>query len=135
VPGKLETGYSVTAEERLGATLGTVTMGRPAQLEIERKVESGNARLMVEGELDIATVPRLERAAEATLDQHLSELVIDLSGLTFMDSTGLRFFIELYDDASEHGWTLTLLHPAGDPLRVFQLSGTEDHLPLVTDPC
>jgi anti-anti-sigma factor len=89
----------------------------------------------VAGELDLATVTQLECAVQAALSRGSRELVIDLSELTFMDSTGLRLFIAMYDEAAENGWTLQLLHPAEEPLRIFEISGTDEHLPLVKAPC
>jgi anti-anti-sigma factor len=109
-------------------------MGRPAPLEIHTKVEAGKAQLAVAGELDLGTVAQLQREVQAALSGGARELVIDLSELTFMDSTGLRLFIAMYDDAAENGWTLQLLHPAEEPLRIFEISGTDEHLPLIKAP-
>ena len=48
------------------------------------------------GELDIATVPRFTaRMGELARRGHLRELVLDLSGLTFIDAGGLRALTEL----------------------------------------
>jgi anti-sigma B factor antagonist len=48
------------------------------------------------GELDIATVPRFTvRMGELTRARDLREMVIDLSGLTFIDAGGLRALVEL----------------------------------------
>ncbi|HEY2719409.1 MAG TPA: STAS domain-containing protein, partial [Solirubrobacteraceae bacterium] len=65
--------------------------------------EQDGARLTLSGELDIATVPRLEAAVDATLTGDLRTLTIDLSGLSFVDSSGLRMFIVLDQRASEEG--------------------------------
>ena len=50
----------------------------------------------VMGELDIATAPRFAvRMGELTRSRDLREMVMDLSGLTFIDACGLRALVEL----------------------------------------
>jgi anti-anti-sigma factor len=86
------------------------------------------------GELDIATVPELEKAVRLTLGEGVSELMIDLSQLRFIDSSGLRFLIGLHDEACEGGWTLGLLRPAEAPRELFRITGLDEHLPLINEP-
>jgi anti-sigma B factor antagonist len=108
-------------------------MARHQQFEIHSEIEAGRGLLMPAGELDIATVPELDKAAQALLSQGVSELMIDLSRVTFMDSTGLRFLIGLHDEACEAGWTLGLLRPAEGPRALLQITGLDEHLPLIKD--
>jgi anti-sigma B factor antagonist len=99
--------------------------------EVESTGEGHDARLALSGELDIATVPRLEDAVNATLTKDLQTLTIDLSGLSFVDSSGLRMFIVLDQRASAEGWTLRLIRPDEQTLTVFRVSGVEQNLPFV----
>lgn len=108
-------------------------MVRPSQFEIHSQLEADSARIAVVGELDIATGPQLEQAARALLDREARELTIDLSRLTFIDSSGLRLFIALNDDAATAGWTLRLIRPADQALTIFRITGAEENLPFVED--
>jgi len=101
--------------------------------EVQSEVEDGRARLTPVGELDIATAPALLKATSAALDRHVSELALDLSHITFIDSTGLRLLITLYDESAEEGWALRLLRPAEAPRLLFRLTGLDHHLPLSED--
>lgn len=103
----------------------------PFEINVVRDRES--ATVMLAGELDIATVPRVEEAIEATLTDQLQTLTIDLSGLGFVDSSGLRLFIVLDQRAAEQGWELRLLRPDAHVLTVFQVSGVEENLPFIED--
>jgi anti-anti-sigma factor len=103
----------------------------PFEIDLVRDRES--ATVTLSGELDIATVPRVEEAIEATLTAELQTLTIDLSGLGFVDSSGLRLFIVLDQRAAEQGWELRLLRPGAQVLSVFQVSGVEENLPFVED--
>src|SRR5258707_13363609 len=74
------------------------------EFEIHSELGQGTARLTLSGELDLATVPRLRAEAQALLDQSARHLIIDLSRLTFVDSSGLSLFISLNDRASRENW-------------------------------
>jgi anti-anti-sigma factor len=81
------------------------------------------------GELDIATAPHLERAL--LHGRRAGETVIlDLGGLTFIDSTGLRVIVRGAEAARREGWTLTI-RPGPPPVqRIFDLAGIADALPF-----
>jgi anti-anti-sigma factor len=55
--------------------------------------ERGTCRLTLRGELDLGTAEQLERALADAGD----DVVLDLRGLTFMDSTGVRMLLEAAD--------------------------------------
>jgi anti-anti-sigma factor len=84
------------------------------------------------GEVDIATVPQFDeaiRAAAATGD----DLVIDLRGVTFMDSTGLRTLVQAGVAAQTGGFGLSIIRGAA-VARILEISGLGDLLPLVDPP-
>ena len=88
--------------------------------------------VIARGELDLGTAHQLEAplrelraAAEPTL--------LDLSDLTFIDSTGLRLLLSLCEAANTTGWPIRMLRPAGDALTTIRRSGTERLFPFVED--
>jgi anti-anti-sigma factor len=102
-------------------------------LEVTRNASS--ARIAPAGELDIATAPELERAiAEVTGDSARLDLVVDLRGLTFMDSTGLRTLVQTNAQAAQDGFTLSIVRGPSQIDRLFAVSGLDDVLPLVDAP-
>lgn len=109
-------------------------MVRPSPFEIHSEFEVGIARLAVVGDLDIATVPQLEKEAQAMLAREVRELLIDLSQLAFIDSSGLRLLIALDGEASRDGWTLGLIRPPEGALTIFRITGAEENLPFIEDP-
>jgi anti-anti-sigma factor len=104
----------------------------PFEIDSVRDGEAGRVRL--NGELDIATVPRVQQAVDELLAGGVQRLVIDLSRLGFVDSSGLRLFIVLDRRAAAEGWTLGLIRPRGAALTVFEVSGAEENLPFIEDP-
>lgn len=100
----------------------------PFAIDTTRDAET--ARLKLAGELDLASAPRVERAVDETLQQGARTLVLDLSGLSFVDSTGLRLFIVLSQRASAEGWKLSMTRPQKQAMTVFVVSGLEKNLPF-----
>jgi anti-anti-sigma factor len=86
-------------------------------------LSEGGAVVHVDGELDLATVPELERML-AGLD--LGErLVIDLSPCTFLDSSAIRVLINAIKDADERGGTVTLVAPDPGVARVLEIASVD----------
>ena len=86
------------------------------------------------GELDIATAPEVDRHLQALLDGGGQRLVLDLRGVTFMDSSGLRLILRWQEAAKQEGRTFALI--AGPPLveRIFDTTRMRDLLTFVEPP-
>ncbi len=99
----------------------------PVQLQISNDRHSEGTVLALAGELDIASAPTFEQAvAELEPVEDSPRLVLDLSELTFMDSTGLRALLVARQEAGESGRELVLRPGPRQVQRVFELSGTLD---------
>lgn len=89
-------------------------------------------RWMIElrGELDIEGIPQVELAIARAERAPASHLRLDLSGLRFMDSMGIRLLLALAKRA-EPGW-LAIVRP-GNPeiLEMLEVIGVADRLPWV----
>jgi anti-sigma B factor antagonist len=85
------------------------------------------------GELDLDTAHRVEDALAALREEGLKDLVLDLRGLTFMDSTGLRLVIRWDTAARQDGFRFAVVPGQEVVQRVFQLTGMDEHL-TVADP-
>jgi anti-anti-sigma factor len=83
--------------------------------------------LRLTGELDLSTTETLLKAVEEPLASGEGDLLLDLSDLTFMDSSGLRVVIGLASRLEGKG-KLVLKSPGPMVLRLFELTGVT-HLP------
>ena len=82
-----------------------------------------------DGELDVATAPALRDALRRAAATGCSLVVVDLSGVTFVDSTVLGVLVEVHRAlAPERG--LRLVGATGLPLRALQLTGLDTVLDL-----
>ncbi len=83
------------------------------------------------GELDLATEPVLRSCIEGL--SAYDALVLDLSELEFVDSTGLGLTIREHLRASLEGFRLVLVQGGEDVQRVFALTGLHEFLPFAPD--
>ena len=93
--------------------------------------ERDRVRIRLTGELDLAGVEPLEREVASLLDSGSRSLLLDLRGLTFLDSSGLRCVLMLARRAGTEGFRLELIQGGDNVRRLFELTGTSLALPFV----
>jgi anti-sigma B factor antagonist len=91
----------------------------------------GSYRLQLSGELDLATTGELETAIAELCADGASEAVLDLDGLTFVDSTGLRAILGARDMCADNGCAFYVTHGRHAVERVFELTGLLESMPFV----
>ena len=77
---------------------------------------------MVRGEIDVATSPKLREHLYAAIDGGARELVLDLSGLGFIDSSGLGVLVAALKHMRELDGELILAGLQQPALRVFEIT-------------
>jgi anti-sigma B factor antagonist len=86
------------------------------------------------GELDLAVAPELEAALAGEEPTGGSAVVLDLTGLTFMDSSGLRVILVAAERFEKSGKPWAVVLPDDSPVRrILALSETEQRLPIQPD--
>jgi anti-sigma B factor antagonist len=83
----------------------------------------GVAVLSVTGELDIATAPRLREQLESTIEAGSDPVIVDLLGVTFIDSTALGVLIGALKKCRESDTELRLVVAEARVLKVFEITG------------
>ena len=86
----------------------------------------------ISGEVDVAAVPALERALEAAIETTAGGFVVDLSGVEFMDSSGLLAILNARGLLARDGRALTVVCPAGPVRHLLEVAGVSKLL-LVCD--
>jgi anti-sigma B factor antagonist len=102
-----------------------------ARLKAALENGDGSTRVVLEGELDLATVPVAEQAIQRA-GEAVKTLILDLRKLRFLDSSGLRLILAT-DEARESRRVVIVRGPAQVD-RVFELTGTGKRLEIVDDP-
>jgi anti-sigma B factor antagonist len=87
--------------------------------------------LCAQGELDLATAPALRRALASAAAGEPVDLVVDLSGVTFVDASGLAALLESAHGLRSSGGELRLASPSCMLRRMLALLDLEGRLPVV----
>ncbi len=102
-------------------------------LAVERTTREGVELLLVEGELDIATAPRLISVMNSAVQEALRSLVPDLSDVEFMDSTGLALLINAHRRLARRSKGFAVVCPPGHLWRVFEVTDMIETLHVCPD--
>jgi anti-sigma B factor antagonist len=100
----------------------------PELFQCEVQPERGAARVFALGSLDVAAAPVLDEQLRELRDAGFRRLIVDLSKLSFMDSTGLRLLLKWDGDARQDGFAIDVVPGPPAVQRVFELTGTSDLL-------
>jgi anti-anti-sigma factor len=84
---------------------------------------TGDGVVVVSGELDILTAPLLESELRAAAGETSNDLVVDLAGVSFMDSAGMNVLVRLYKVLDKANRVLVLRNTTGSVRRVLELGG------------
>lgn len=84
---------------------------------------AGTAMLALSGEIDLSTADDAAGRGIAALGAGDNELLIDMRGVTFIDSTGIAAMVRIRNAALEHGQSVALEGMQPAVRRIFELTG------------
>jgi anti-sigma B factor antagonist len=88
------------------------------------------AILTVTGELDFALCVKLTPELNAALRSSARAVVIDLEGVSLMDSSGVALLINAFRRLDRTGRELAIACPIGPQRRALEVTGLDRHLPM-----
>ena len=110
---------------------GTIELGKLCSMRVEE--DSGSATVRLYGEFGLGCAEQFEDTLGRTLDSGEHEpLILDLRGLTFIDSTGLRMLVSVDATARSDGVGFAVICKEGGPVRrVLRETGLDGILPVL----
>jgi len=102
--------------------------GKPLSVEVER--DGDVLVIRPGGELDISTTQTLDAELRKAIASDASEVLLDLGGLSFIDSTGLRLLVFAASHSRANGDRLRMRHGPAAVEQVITLSGLDQLLPF-----
>jgi anti-anti-sigma factor len=99
-------------------------------LEIQSDVVNEKTVLTPRGDVDLGSAPQLRAALAPVLESENPRLLIDLSGIGFMDSTGVGVMVNALNRVKEKGGAIAFCKPTPRVHRVLQIAGLLKALPL-----
>ena len=90
-----------------------------------------NGIVTVPAEVDVTNSGEVRQVLLAAASQHLPILIIDMSGTTFCDSTGVQAIVAAHQQAAANGTVLRLV--ATGVLHIFTVVGVDQLIPIYPD--
>jgi anti-sigma B factor antagonist len=91
-------------------------------LTIEKEDVPGGSLIRVQGEVDLYSSPELRKVILKTIPSTDGELAIDLSGVTYIDSSGVATLVEGLRSARANGSEFALVAPSHAVTQVLELA-------------
>jgi anti-sigma B factor antagonist len=104
----------------------------PAPFRIVVQMERDVVRVSPFGDVDMDTVGQIRAQLENVTATGAKHVVLDLRGVTFLDSTGRHLALEADAASRAQGWKFGLVGGPADVQRVFDLTGARARLPFLT---
>ena len=111
-----------------------LSAGESKALAIVPHDEDGTRRVVLTGELDVSTVPAFNKRMSELRHQGFHSLVLDLSGISFMDSTGLSAILVTEMHARMRGQRFSVVEGPAHVNELFRLTGVDNFLEIVRRP-
>jgi anti-sigma B factor antagonist len=98
---------------------------------IEERIDRGLPVIAVTGEIDVATAPQLREALQGMITQGHSTVVLDLLGVTFLDSTALGVLVGGLKRCRELDGELHVVVTDARIKKIFEITGLHKVFPIV----
>jgi anti-sigma B factor antagonist len=100
------------------------------EIRVTRGQSHAGEKLNVSGELDIGRAPALEREIAHAVDGNGRRLRLDISGLTFVDTTGPRAILHVHNAIEARGGRVVFEKPQREVRAVLRLLGLDQALDI-----
>ncbi|HKA99073.1 MAG TPA: STAS domain-containing protein [Streptosporangiaceae bacterium] len=112
------------------------------ELRVSSRSQGAHTIVMLAGEIDLYTAPRLESELLAAMRSAnpAPQLVVDMSGVEFCDSTGMNVLLAAHRQACDQGGDLALAAPRAPVRKILEVTGlasvftVHDDLAMLTGP-
>lgn len=102
------------------------------QMTIDDRIEDDRAVISVSGEVDVYTAPTLREHILNAINDGASTIVVDLSSVSFMDSTGLGVLVGGLKRLRQSDGSLHVVCDSEPVLKIFRVTGLMDVFGVVT---
>ena len=108
---------------------------RHVELKVSTRSQGGRIVMSLGGEIDLYTAPRLHGELVTILSGDAPvQIVVDMSGVDFCDSTGMNVLLAAHRRAREQGGDLELAAPRPAIRKILQVTGLESVFTVLEDP-
>ncbi len=102
-------------------------------MQIKSRIYNSTLYVVLCGELDENTAYYTRRTLDETLSKNdFKQVIIDLSELSFMDSTGIGVLIGRYKKMKDKGISIFICNPSSHAERIFKMTGLYEIMPKIS---
>ena len=103
------------------------------RFEVSEEISDGDVDVVaVRGKIHVSTAPELSTRLATSLDRGVTSLVLDLSEVEFIDSTGLSVLLNVLRRMTQRGGSLAIVCTNPTVLRLFEITRLESTFEIVT---
>ncbi len=99
-------------------------------LTLSTRSEDGRTVVEVAGEIDVYTAPKLREQLAELVDSGRYDLIVDMTGVEFLDSTGLGVLVGGLKRVRTHDGSLRLVCTQERILKIFRITGLTKVFPI-----
>lgn len=104
------------------------------ELDINTDRDGSICIVSLDGEVDVYTAPRLKEALVSAIEGGCSNVVVNLEGVGFIDSSGLGVLVSALRRARERDGVVRLVCTRDNILKIFRITGLDKVFPIFADP-
>ena len=99
-------------------------------LSLSTRAERGRTVVEVIGEIDVYTAPKLREQLAELVDSGRHDIVVDMQGVEFLDSTGLGVLVGGLKRVKQHDGSMNLVCTQERILKIFRITGLTKVFPI-----
>lgn len=103
------------------------------ELDISVARNGDTCVLTLQGEVDVYTAPRLKESLIESIESGCANVLVDLEGVDFIDSSGLGVLVGGLRRAKENSGTIRLVCTRENVLKIFRITGLDRVFPIFVD--
>jgi len=108
-------------------------MARRMELEIRSERTDGICTVVLEGEVDVYTAPKLKEALVSAIESGCSNVVVNMEKVGFIDSSGLGVLVSGLRRAREKDGVVRIVCTRDNILKIFRITGLDKVFPIFAD--
>lgn len=98
-------------------------------------IEMGKTSMVsIKGEIDIYSIEKFRESIEKEIKNQATQIILDCSELSYMDSTGMGVLIELRNRTKEMGQKIIMMNPQPNIKKLLALTGVDKIIEIVDNP-
>lgn len=103
------------------------------ELDIKAEQYPNQCEITLHGEVDVYTAPRLKEKLVELIEGGCSNVVVDLEGVSFIDSSGLGVLVSALRRARERDGAVRIVCTRENILKILRITGLDKVFPVFTD--